>query len=179
MIYFNPDWWTETFGIPSKTFLPAAAAASAEIKEFLSSVPDGEKEITETGILSILTTAVRSLVITENRADAGDDKVHTFRRTISTLPETHRSIDEYAEDLGISKYELIRKYAKTYGLTPHADKINMRIQRAILLFESPLSMTEIAYECGFSDQSHFIRCFKQYSGMQPGEYRNAILSNSH
>ena len=40
------------------------------------------------------------------------------------------------------------------------------------------SITEIALDCGFSDQSHFIRQFKLYSGMKPQDYREAILSNT-
>lgn len=48
-------------------------------------------------------------------------------------------------------------------------------QSAILLADQKLSLTEISYQCGFSDQSHFIRLFKKHTGITPLQYRNAIL----
>ncbi|WP_350340143.1 helix-turn-helix domain-containing protein [Paraflavitalea speifideaquila] len=32
------------------------------------------------------------------------------------------------------------------------------------------SLTDIAYECGYYDQSHFIHDFKEFSGYHPGQY---------
>lgn len=48
----------------------------------------------------------------------------------------------------------------------------LRIDKATnLLRNSQLSLTEIAYQCGFFDQSHFIRVFKQTTGFLPKEYK--------
>ena len=48
----------------------------------------------------------------------------------------------------------------------------LRIDKAtILLRTSQLSLTEIAYQCGFFDQSHFIRVFRQTTGFLPKEYK--------
>lgn len=40
-----------------------------------------------------------------------------------------------------------------------------------LMHRGDLSLTEIAYESYFSDQSHFIKSFKAYTGMTPGAYK--------
>jgi AraC-like DNA-binding protein len=40
-----------------------------------------------------------------------------------------------------------------------------------LLHSSHLSLTQIAYQSGFVDQSHFIRSFRLFTQMTPGEYR--------
>ncbi|MGB1004752.1 MAG: helix-turn-helix domain-containing protein [Salibacteraceae bacterium] len=40
-----------------------------------------------------------------------------------------------------------------------------------LLKNTSLSTTEIAYECGFADQSHFIRTFKNLNGFTPKQYQ--------
>ncbi len=48
----------------------------------------------------------------------------------------------------------------------------VRIDKATaLLRNSQLSLTEVAYQCGFFDQSHFIRIFKQTTGFLPKEYK--------
>ncbi|WBV58577.1 AraC family transcriptional regulator [Chryseobacterium daecheongense] len=36
------------------------------------------------------------------------------------------------------------------------------------------SLTDIALECGFSDQSHFIRCLRKNMGVTPLKYRNLL-----
>lgn len=52
----------------------------------------------------------------------------------------------------------------------------LRLQKAALLLKDKRhSLTNIAYECEFSDQSHFIRCFKQTYQMTPLQYRKSIL----
>ncbi|WP_418124759.1 helix-turn-helix domain-containing protein [Chryseobacterium sp. PTM-20240506] len=35
-------------------------------------------------------------------------------------------------------------------------------------------LTDVALECGFSDQSHFIRCFRENMGVPPLKYRNLL-----
>jgi AraC family transcriptional regulator len=55
---------------------------------------------------------------------------------------------------------------------------NLRIEKSIqLLIAKKLTLSEIAYECGFADQSHFIRCFKDAMGMTPLTYRNLIAKS--
>ncbi|HEY5822741.1 MAG TPA: AraC family transcriptional regulator [Cyclobacteriaceae bacterium] len=48
----------------------------------------------------------------------------------------------------------------------------VRIEKAVALIQkSQLSLTEVALQCGFFDQSHFIRAFKQMTGFLPNGYR--------
>ncbi|QEC51943.1 AraC family transcriptional regulator [Anseongella ginsenosidimutans] len=68
----------------------------------------------------------------------------------------------------ISKYFPVF-YSSTFGEYMRKLKIN----RSITML-GHYSLTEIAYKCGFSDQSHFIRNFKFYSGFLPSELQNKI-----
>jgi AraC family transcriptional regulator len=48
----------------------------------------------------------------------------------------------------------------------------LRIEKALLLVrQTHLSLTDIAYQCGFFDQSHFIRAFKSQTGFLPKDFR--------
>ena len=48
----------------------------------------------------------------------------------------------------------------------------LRIEKATtLILKSQLSLTDIAHQCGFFDQSHFIRVFKQTTGFLPNTYK--------
>lgn len=42
---------------------------------------------------------------------------------------------------------------------------------------SSLSLTEIAYDCGFNDTSYFTKVFKKYNGMSPREYKKLYFKS--
>ncbi|MFX0557586.1 AraC family transcriptional regulator [Maribacter sp. CXY002] len=56
------------------------------------------------------------------------------------------------------------QFANEYRLV-HASK---------LLAEKPMSITEVCFECGFNNFSHFNKSFKAFTGQNPSEYRNEL-----
>ena len=59
------------------------------------------------------------------------------------------------------------------GMSIHKYIIHVRITNAANLLENTaFSCDEIAQICGFSDSSHFSKCFKNYFGVNPSKYRN-------
>lgn len=68
----------------------------------------------------------------------------------------------------VSKY-FPRYFACTFGEYMRRLKIEKSLQ---MIKNSPASLTEIAYECGFYDQSHFTRTFKHLTGFPPNAYAN-------
>lgn len=82
------------------------------------------------------------------------------------------NLDMVAAEAGISLYHLIRTFKAAAGLTPHAWLLDLRINHAReLLRDTVLPLSEIALQCGFADQSHFSRCFKERTAVSPGMYR--------
>ena len=51
-----------------------------------------------------------------------------------------------------------------------------RLEKARACLVEGLSGAEVAAACGFADQSHFIRCFKEVMGISPLAYRKMLLS---
>jgi AraC-like DNA-binding protein len=47
-----------------------------------------------------------------------------------------------------------------------------------LLLNTPLSVTEIAYELGFSDKSHFGKYFRKTTGESPARFRQKIMDEN-
>jgi len=57
-------------------------------------------------------------------------------------------------------------------VTPHHYLVQKRVERAReLLARTELSLSEIAYAVGFSDQSHLTRHFRQMLEVTPGQFR--------
>ena len=80
-----------------------------------------------------------------------------------------------ATEIDVHPVHLSREFPKHFhtGLGDYLRRI--KVQRAMtLLGESQRTLTEIGFECGFADQSHFIRSFKNYHGVTPLEYRRLM-----
>lgn len=87
------------------------------------------------------------------------------------------SLKEVSQSLNVHPTYLSREFSKYFNDLSFGDYIRkLRIEKAIqLLTESNHSLSEIAYLTGFSDQSHFNRIFKKYTGKNPSEYRKKEL----
>jgi transcriptional regulator GlxA family with amidase domain len=61
---------------------------------------------------------------------------------------------------------------RSTGITPHQYLIQQRVERAReMLTHTNLSLSEVAYAVGFSDQSHLAHHFRQAFGITPGRFR--------
>ncbi|MCI5055269.1 MAG: AraC family transcriptional regulator [Flavobacteriales bacterium] len=67
-----------------------------------------------------------------------------------------------------------RKFQSIYGTTPNKYFVSKRLEKAQnLLMASQLNIAEIAYDCGFSDESYFTKTFKKYYNITPTEFRKS------
>ncbi|NBH32933.1 AraC family transcriptional regulator [Clostridiaceae bacterium] len=90
-------------------------------------------------------------------------------KTISH-PEQELSIETLAADIFVSKYYLIRKFKSSIGMTPHQFCIQNRIRKSQSLLNEEKTISRIAAEMGFYDQSHFDKAFQRIVGISPSEY---------
>jgi AraC family transcriptional regulator len=81
-------------------------------------------------------------------------------------------LHEIAAIAQLSPYHFLRLFKQSMGVTPHQYILQCRIEKAkFLLQQSQLSITEIANQVGFCDQSHLTRCFKQSLGVTPKQFQ--------
>ena len=70
-------------------------------------------------------------------------------------------LEDLAALCGLSRFQFLRRFAHSFGLTPHAWLVRLRLERACAaLAGSGLSVAQVAAEVGFYDQSHFNRAFR-------------------
>jgi len=86
------------------------------------------------------------------------------------------SIKEIRDKLSIGERTLERHFLKEIGVTAKqfARIIQFRSSMKQMTETDYVNLTEIGYDSGFADQSHFIRAFKRYSGKTPKEFQNQI-----
>ncbi len=87
------------------------------------------------------------------------------------------TLEDLVKPLGIHPVHLSRYFPKYFhcGVGEYVRKL--RVEKSLaLLSNKKLHLTEIAFECGFADQSHFNRCFKDIMGVTPFSYKKLMLS---
>lgn len=89
---------------------------------------------------------------------------------IVSHPEQELSIETLAADVFVSKYYFIRKFKSSVGMTPHQFCIQNRIRKSQGLLDGEKTISRIAAEMGFYDQSHFDKAFQRIVGISPSEY---------
>lgn len=82
------------------------------------------------------------------------------------------SVDQLSDQLGIHRRSLERKFASAIGLSPKQLSKMVRMQAALKLLASGhvSSLTALAYEGSFYDQAHFIKDFKEFTGLSPKKF---------
>lgn len=89
----------------------------------------------------------------------------------------HHSTSYYAEQLCITPNYLNKIVNKSLGISALAYIQNRIMTEAkVLLSITELNINEIAQALGFESGNYFIRFFKKYNGLTPGEYRKTRLS---
>ena len=88
------------------------------------------------------------------------------------LSNSEFNVEQMMRDLRVSKSKLNRKIKDITGFSPARFIQNIRMQQAKVLLNKTLSanISEIAYEVGFSSQTHFSTTFKSFFGITPSEY---------
>lgn len=85
------------------------------------------------------------------------------------------NIENVAARYGITSRYLQKLFLQYTGLTPKLySKINRFQQSLKLVGRREASLTSIAYDCGYFDQSHFIREFKSFTGHTPSAWQGAL-----
>jgi AraC-like DNA-binding protein len=78
------------------------------------------------------------------------------------------SLAQLAHVTGLSPFHLVRVFHQTVGLPPHAYLNQIRLKHAKELLLAGRPIVSVAYDVGFTDQSHLTRRFKQIYGVTPG-----------
>jgi AraC-like DNA-binding protein len=77
---------------------------------------------------------------------------------------------------GLGKFQLLRRFRRAYGATPHDWLVQLRADRARGLIRQGLGLPEAAACAGFADQSHMTRVFVRRFGFTPGAWQRAVAA---
>lgn len=105
-------------------------------------------------------------------ASVTDARVHQAVHFMEQRLDDPPTMEAIARYVGCSSRQLERTFGATLGIAPAAYQRRLRTHYACWMLEnSPRSITEIAFDCGFSDAAHFSREFRTSLGVSPRQYR--------
>lgn len=86
------------------------------------------------------------------------------------------TLDYLSGILGIHPVHLSRDFSKYFHCNLGEYIRKLKVEKAMSLMAlQKHSFTEIAHQCGFSDQSHFIRCFREMNGLNPSTHQKLFF----
>lgn len=114
------------------------------------------------------------------------DKIRLVQQVMTEIghQDFFDNINNVAERYGITSRYLQKIFVSCTGLTPKLYMQINRFQNSLqLIHKKDLSLTDIAYACGYFDQSHFIREFRSFAGYSPSRFvpetPTTILASPH
>jgi len=112
----------------------------------------------------------------ENVAEIDKTFINKFRKVIEdNLIDSELNVDEIGKNLGLSRVQLYRKIKSLTNYAPNELVRIIRLKAAEQLFiNTEKTISEVAYDTGFTSPSYFTKCFKEYFNESPTDYVRRI-----
>ncbi len=166
---FLPDGFMHFISLPAEEIANKATA--------LSVLFGSESSVLEQKILSAQTTEKRidiieTFLIERLQTNEATDRIAKSGVDILFQSKGQISIEDLTKKLGINRRQLERRFSSVIGLSPKQLIKIIRLQATIKQLEKKQfdSLTSLAYENGYYDQAHFIKDFKEFTGVSPRRF---------
>lgn len=125
-----------------------------------------------------LTDMLTGILLSSPAATHAPSYTNILEETLSYIHENFTkelTVQALADRAQLSPYHFIRVFKKETGFTPHEYLRNIRLNNAkYLLNNTSLSVKDICFCSGFSNESVFCTSFKKHCGVTPSQYRNSV-----
>ncbi len=168
------------------TILPLSSVDHAELYhiavklfELASTESDDNDLLILSALYELLGTIYRQRHFTENRAySVAENKFKFLIEYIENNYAQRISVEDMARVSCMSNSYFTTIFKDFFGKTPVQYLNAYRVERAsTMLSDRSLSITEVAYRCGFTDSSYFVKVFKKYKNIAPRDYRRALTDS--
>jgi len=173
-IRFHPDGIRHLFGVPPSEFLATyedgVEVLGKKIRDFCSKMIDLQQSDQQIQWANDFLSQQLKTHFNPH------DYTHQAMKLIRKM-QGMADYEQLTRQLPISNRQLQREFKATYGITV-TDYMRLARLNAIQRYmqSSDLNFTQMTYDLDFSDQSHFIREFKKYTGLAPGKF---VKKRSH
>lgn len=184
MLYLPQRWvsgMTDRLGVGNASSLGAAfrdtltedAQLRDAIQRALLAIHHAEGRLARDESLDGLLAALARHLLPVQASDKAESApvMERARDFLHVLMATDVSLDELAHYTGIDRFRLTRQFKRTYGQTPHAYLIRLRLRAARTMLAAGTPAADVAAQVGFADQSHLGAWFRRAYRLTPAAYQ--------
>jgi AraC-like DNA-binding protein len=179
-IVFQPQGLMQFFNFP----LSEICNRNVSLKDInRQSGRDLEEQMSEVSTFQQKVNIVETYLFDLLKNNFDDFKFRRINHIAGLIKQTHGNINvnQMASEVCLCRKQFERIFAEHIGISPKQYLKIIRFQSAIFQKQknNNLNMTELSYESGYFDQSHFINDFKSLSGLTPKQYfsENEVCSD--
>lgn len=125
--------------------------------------------------LTWLTMRYSKTRLTPQMLPVATQNILNVKAFMDSYPERELALVELAALAELSVWHFLRQFKAVVGITPHAYLIQARLRKAKALLRKGDAILDVSVMCGFTDQSHFHRHFKNSLGLTPGAFAKGNL----
>jgi AraC-like DNA-binding protein len=183
MLYVAPSIVSRLYGGEAPRFRGPVVTdpeAAADLRELLRLSEDGTIKGAE--FLSRVAHWLEQLLACHAEYIAAPKRMPAVERArvyLQNRPTQPVTLPEVGAAAGVTISHLVRSFSRAVGLPPRSYHGQVRLARARRLLAEGKSATWVAYECGFADQSHLSRRFKECHGVTPGTFQAQYRAQHH
>lgn len=179
IIYIAPDWFEKSFKLDGSKLKPQVTRLDHQgvtnWDRFLRSFKSEVDPMTMESLAIMFFGGFLFSYFDIRPLNRGTTQKESKLVQIKTYMDQHFNeliqLDDLAEISGMTKFSILRRFKTHYKLSPHAYLVNKRINHAKQLLADGETVAKTAATCGFFDQSHFVKTFRQYVGIAPVDYK--------
>lgn len=170
-IRFKPEGLHQVFGVPASELLENYA----DIESLsLRNLRDHCRKMREYDSVEEMINDTESFF----RENLYGNKINLYYLNLATdlIRKTDGlvSVEELSSKVFISKRQLEREFKQKIGMSPKSYMKLARLNKVNRLIQTGkrVDLSDLSYICGYSDQAHFIRDFKKFTGEAPKMFLN-------
>lgn len=176
-VRFHPEGFLPFATIPIKEMENKAVS----LKKLFDKDGKGiEQKVLNTNSISERISHIETFLLSRLADAKAIDRI--IKSTVDTILTANGqlSVDDLSRQININRRQLERRFSSTIGLSPKQLSKTIRLQAALkmLLNKKFTSFTALAYEGEYYDQAHFIKDFREFTGLTPKEFYGNNLKMS-
>ncbi len=148
---------------------PALAERFAQLFVHVTASPPDDLPLEES-LLGLVMHVMRQHGLRQLPSRRPSPSVTKALARLDADPASPVSLAELADLSGVSRFQLLRGFAREVGATPHAYLVQQRVRLARQFLAAGHPIVNAAINAGFADQSHMTRAFVRQFGVTPGRY---------
>lgn len=125
--------------------------------------------------IRLLHQQTREFILAFSQKEPDNNGLNAALNFIDLHLHEHIDIDDLARISCMSRTKFFNEFKQHLGCSPMVYQLQTRLKKAASLLEKGEKVTQVCFALGFTNTSHFSRCFKKFYGVSPRQYKERFV----